>query len=225
MSTIANDIYSSLGLAGAANATTDRKAESLGQADFLLLMTEQLKHQDPLNPMDNSAFLGQLAQFSPVQGLQELNGTVSGFADAMATDQLLRGAAMIGRDVLLPSAKVALGDDGNPATGIVAAPAAGTVTFEITDANGQPVRQFSVPAAAAGEVAFAWDGLDASGQRLPAGAYGITARHVADNGNTTQLTTYANGRVESVSIGTDGLYLDLHGLGTAPLAYVLRVVS
>ena len=102
MSTIANDIYSSLGLAGAANATTDRKAESLGQADFLLLMTEQLKHQDPLNPMDNSAFLGQLAQFSTVQGLQELNGTVSGFDDAMATDQLLRGAAMIGRDVLLP---------------------------------------------------------------------------------------------------------------------------
>ena len=222
MSTIANDIYSSLGLAGAANATTDRKAESLGQADFLLLMTEQLKHQDPLNPMDNSAFLGQLAQFSTVQGIQSLNASVDGFAGAMASDQLLRGATMVGREVLLPSSKVALPADGST-SGIVAAPGPGLVTFDVTDANGQSVRQFTVPASAAGEVAFAWDGTDAFGQRLPAGAYGITARHVTETGATTSLSTYVRGKVESVSVGSDGLYLDLEGLGTAPLGHVLRV--
>jgi len=222
MSTIANDVYSSLGLGGAAKAAAGKSAESLGQADFLRLMTEQLKHQDPLNPMENSAFLGQLAQFSTVQGIQSLNATVSGFAGSMASDQLLRGATMVGREVLLPSSKVALPAEGG-ASGIVAAPAPGLVTFEVTDANGLPVRQFTVAANAAGEVPFAWDGSDASGKRLPEGTYGITAKHVTESGATTSLGTYVRGRVESVSVGSDGLYLDLEGLGTAPLDHVLRV--
>lgn len=222
MSTIANDVYSSLGLSGAATPAAGKSAESLGQADFLRLMTEQLKHQDPLNPMENSAFLGQLAQFSTVQGIQSLNASVEGFAGAMASDQLLRGATMVGREVLLPSSKVALPAEGGT-SGIVAAPAPGLVTFEVTDANGQPVRQFTVAATAAGEVPFAWDGTDANGTRLPEGAYGVTAKHVTDTGATTSLSTYVRGKVDSVSVGSDGLYLDLEGLGTAPLGHVLRV--
>lgn len=222
MSTIANDVYSSLGLGGTPAAAGGKKAESLGQADFLRLMTEQLKHQDPLNPMENSAFLGQLAQFSTVQGIQSLNASVDGFAGAMASDQLLRGATMVGREVLLPSSKVALPGEGE-ASGIVAAPGPGLVTIEVSDANGLPVRQFTVDAKAAGEVPFAWDGTDASGKRLPEGTYGITAKHVTDTGAATSLSTYVRGRVESVSVGSDGLYLDLEGLGTAPLDHVLRV--
>ncbi|MCD9030417.1 flagellar hook assembly protein FlgD [Luteimonas sp. Y-2-2-4F] len=222
MSAIPSDIYSGLGLTGAAG-TADKKNDGLGQADFLRLMTEQLKHQDPLNPMENSAFLGQLAQFSTVQGLQDLNGTVNGFAEAMSTDQLLRGATLVGREVLVPSAKLALGDEGGT-SGLVAAPGPGTVTFEIRDANGQKVREFAATASAAGEVPFAWDGTDAAGQRLPAGQYAVTARHAGTDGTGASLNTYVRGRVESVSVGSDGLYLDLQGLGTAPVGYVLRVV-
>ncbi len=225
MSTIASDIYSSLGATGntgVPGATAKTKEEALGQADFLRLMTEQLKHQDPLKPMENSAFLGQLAQFSTVQGIQELNGSVNGFSNAMAGDQLLRGATMIGREVVLPSTKLALAAEGD-ATGLVAVPGAGNVTFEVTDANGTPVRQFSAPATDAGEVAFAWDGTNAAGERLPAGTYGITAKHASSTGDTTTLSTYVRAKVDSVSVGADGLYLDLNGLGTAPIGYVLRV--
>ncbi|WP_024890312.1 flagellar hook capping FlgD N-terminal domain-containing protein [Luteimonas huabeiensis] len=222
MSAISSDLHSSLGLSGAA-AGADRKNGALGQADFLRLMTEQLKHQDPLNPMENSAFLGQLAQFSTVQGLQDLNGTVNGFAEAMNTDQILRGATLVGREVLVPSARLALGEDGG-ASGLVAAPGPGTVTFEVRDANGQTVREFAATATAAGEVPFAWDGTDAGGQRLPAGQYAISARYTGADGSGGSLETYVRGRVESVSVGSDGLYLDLQGLGTAPIGYVLRVV-
>ncbi|WP_101927718.1 MULTISPECIES: flagellar hook capping FlgD N-terminal domain-containing protein [Luteimonas] len=222
MSTIGSDIYSSLGLTGNAGTPDAKKDESLGQADFLRLMTEQLKHQDPLKPMENSAFLGQLAQFSTVQGIQDLNSSVNGFSGAMASDQLLRGATMVGREVVLPSAKLALPAEGET-TGLVAVNGPGNVTFEVTDANGTPVRQFSVPATAAGEVAFAWDGTNTAGERLPAGTYGITAKHASSAGETTTLSTYVKAKVDSVSVGSDGLYLDLHGLGTAPIGYVLRV--
>ncbi len=221
MSTIASDIYSSMGIA-APQAQGDRKAESLGQADFLRLMTKQLQHQDPLKPMENSAFLGQLAQFSTVQGIQDLNTQVQGFSSALGNDQVLRGAALVGHEVMVPSTRLALGEEGG-VRGAVAAPAAGTVMFEITDGNGQKVHEFSMAADRAGEVAFAWDGTGAAGERLPAGTYGVAARHVATDGTASKIETYVKGRVDSVTVGSDGLYLDLPGLGTVPLDYVLRV--
>ena len=100
---------------------------------------------------------------------------------------------------------------------------AGEVQFTVTDATGRTVREFSVPAAKGGEVAFSWDGTGASGQRLPAGSYGISARHTGSDGKAQPLETYVRGTVESVTVGSDGLFLDLPGLGTVPLQYVLRI--
>ena len=222
MSTINSDIYSSLGLGGSSSDTSPKKAEDLGQADFLRLMTEQLKHQDPLKPMANSEFLGQLAQFSTVQGIQGLQSTVNDLTASLGTDQMLRGAALVGRNVLVPSAKLALAAEGS-VKGVVAAPASGTVTLDITDANGQSVRKITVSADKAGEAAYEWDGKDAQGKRLPAGSYGITASFTGADGTSKTLDTYVEAKVDSVTVGSDGVYLDLAGLGTAPLDYVLRI--
>ncbi|RPE80883.1 flagellar hook capping FlgD N-terminal domain-containing protein [Vulcaniibacterium tengchongense] len=221
MSAIASDVYASLGLTAAADAGK-KKSDTLGQADFLRLMTEQLQHQDPLNPMQNSEFLGQLAQFSTVQGIQGLQSTLESVTASLGSDQVLRGASLIGRSVLVPSAKLALGASGG-AAGAVAAPGAGTVTFEISDGNGQSVRRIAVAAAQSGEVAFEWDGLDAAGTRLPAGRYGVTATYVDASGASKALDTYVEAPVQSVTVGSDGLYLDLAGLGTTTLDNVLRV--
>ncbi|KRG38290.1 flagellar basal body rod modification protein [Stenotrophomonas panacihumi] len=220
MSTIASDIYSSLGLTS--SSTTTSKEESLGQADFLRLMTEQLQHQDPLKPMENSEFLGQLAQFSTVQGITDLNTTVNSFSSSLSSDQVLRGAQLVGHEVLVPSAKMALEDTGS-VSGVVAAPSAGTVNFDITDANGTKVKTISVQASAAGEVNFEWDGTDAYGNRMAAGTYSISATHTDTSGTDSTISTYIQAPVESVTVGSDGLYLNLKGLGTAPISYVLRV--
>ena len=219
MTTI-SDFAATYGATGT-TGDTGKKSDSLGQADFLRLMTEQLQHQDPLNPMQNSEFLGQLAQFSTVQGIQGLQSSLDGLGTSLATDQMLRGASLVGRTVLVPSAKMALEGEGS-VRGVVAAPDAGTVTFDITDANGQSVRKITVTAEKAGEVAFEWDGKDADGNRLAAGTYGVTAS--MGSGETRQdLSTYVESRVDSVTVGSDGVFLDLAGLGTAPLDYVLRI--
>lgn len=219
MTTI-SDFAATYGATGT-TGDTGKKSDSLGQADFLRLMTEQLQHQDPLNPMQNSEFLGQLAQFSTVQGIQGLQSSLDGLGTSLATDQMLRGASLVGRTVLVPSAKMALEGEGS-VKGVVAAPDAGTVTFDITDANGQSVRKITVTAEKAGEVAFEWDGKDADGNRLAAGTYGVTAS--MGSGEARQdLSTYVESRVDSVTVGSDGVFLDLAGLGTAPLDYVLRI--
>jgi flagellar basal-body rod modification protein FlgD len=101
------DVYSALGL-NAPNSNATKKKNTLDQADFLRLMTEQLQHQDPLKPMDNTQMVAQMAQMSTVQGITDLNKTVKGFQESMASDQVLRGAALVGHQVLVPSEKLVL---------------------------------------------------------------------------------------------------------------------
>ena len=133
--------WGSLGLASQAPA----RDTSLGQADFLRLMTEQLKNQDPLKPLQNAEFLGQLAQFSTVQGIDKMQGALSSVASVMESDQTLRAAALVGREAL------------------------------IVDASGATVRRTTVQADAAGGVAWEWDGRDDNGDPAAAGRYSIRA--------------------------------------------------
>ncbi|WOS38930.1 flagellar hook capping FlgD N-terminal domain-containing protein [Xanthomonas rydalmerensis] len=213
--------YSNLGLSASSNTSTT-SGKALQQADFLKLMTEQLQHQDPLKPMDNSQMVAQMAQLSTVQGIGDLNKTVTALSSSMSTDQVLRGANLIGHKVLVPSASLPLGAEGSTG-GLVAAKDAGVVDVTVSDANGQPIKKISLTADKAGQLDFAWDGTDASGKRMPAGSYSITAGQTDAKGNQLSLSTYVQAPVESAIIGSDGIYLDLTGLGTTPLTNVLRV--
>ena len=165
--------YSLLGL----GAQSEARSGALGQADFLHLMTEQLKNQDPLKPLDSQQFLGQLAQFSTVQGE-------------------------------------------------ISARAAGPVTVDIVDANGVRVRRMTVEAGAAGATAFEWDGRDDAGEPIPAGRYAIRAVDGnADPGasDADLLPFCVKANVDSVSIESTGLSLNLAGLGSFPLSAVRRI--
>ncbi|WP_454260236.1 flagellar hook capping FlgD N-terminal domain-containing protein [Pseudoxanthomonas mexicana] len=220
MTTVNGDPFAALNTGTTGAATTAKKADTLGQADFMRLMTEQLANQDPLKPLSNSEFVAQLAQFSTVQGISDLNTTVNGFTASLTGDQVLKGASLVGHSVVVPSESLALPASGN-ATGLVMSPGAGKVTFEITDASGVVVD--TIEADATGETAFSWDGVKANGERAPEGTYSIKATHTATDGTATALNTYVDATVDSVTIGSDGLYLNLPGLGTAPLDYVLRI--
>ena len=145
MGAISSDIYSQIGL----GVQQQSRNENLGQADFLRLMTEQLKNQDPLKPLSNNEFLGQLAQFSTVQGIQDLNAGFGGLQSALGGDQVLRAASLVGHEVLVPSDRVQL-VPGEPAEGLVATPSAGTVVMDIKDASGQLVRRLEIASPGAG---------------------------------------------------------------------------
>lgn len=218
------DYYNAVGLGAAAGSAVEKsKSDSLGQADFLLLMTTQLQNQDPLKPMDNAQMVSQLAQMSTVQGIETLNTTVNGFSNSMTNDQILKGSALVGHSVLVPSSQWALEGDGNGASGLIAASQAGRLEVTITDANGSVVRTINTQATSAGELPFHWDGTNAEGQQMAAGKYNLSARFTNSNGDASDVQTYIQAPVESVTIGSDGLYLNLKNLGAAPLEQVLRV--
>lgn len=98
-------------------------AMSLGQADFLTLLVTQLKNQDPLSPLENDAFVAQLAQFSTVSGITEMNQSLKNMASGAAD---LRSSApqWIGRTVTMAGS-----EDGADISAKVS-----TVTFT-TDGN------------------------------------------------------------------------------------------
>jgi flagellar basal-body rod modification protein FlgD len=69
----------------------DMAQKQLGQTDFLRLMTTQLKEQDPFNPVDNQAMVAQMAQFSSVAGISEMNVSLKAIAEQISAQTTLLG--------------------------------------------------------------------------------------------------------------------------------------
>lgn len=208
------DAYKTLGL----DVPQSQRTKQLGQADFLRLMTEQLKNQDPLKPLDNAQFLGQLAQFSTVQGIDKMQGAMESVASVMESDQALRAASLVGREALVEASTLDV-DAGASVDGEVTATSSGPIQFDIVDASGARVRTMTVDAAAAGARTFHWDGRNDAGQPAGAGRYTIKATA----GSNEALTVSVAAKVDSVSIGADGLVLNLAHLGSHPLSSIRRI--
>ena len=81
------------------NATITTGRSDLGQKDFLTLLTAQLKNQDPTSPLDNAAFVAQLAQFSTVSGIAEMNQSLSELSALAKDDARATAPQWIGRTI------------------------------------------------------------------------------------------------------------------------------
>lgn len=202
-------------------AETTKKSDQLGQNEFLKLMVAQLKNQDPFKPTDPTQFLSQLAQFSTVTGIQNMDSSVSGLAESLRSTQVLSGAALVGREILAPSTTSAFAS-GSAVHGAVDVPdGAVAVQVAVRDAGGQLVRTFQI-APQPGLNEFSWDGLTDRGAQAPTGTYKfeILANVGGDN---VSLDPLLASRVGSVSIDTRGLVLNT-GIGPVAIGDVRRVM-
>lgn len=197
--------------AGAASSQT-HKAPELGQEDFLKLLVAQLKNQDPSNPMDNAEFLGQIAQFSMVSGIDDLQGSFNSVAGSLYGSQAMQASTLVGREVLAETGAGWL-EEGGVMHGLVELPGAGEgVQIQISDAAGRLVDVIELSSAQAGRQAFAWNGVDAEGNALPAGRYNLQA--VASvNGELQAVPVHLYTRVESVSVDRASTSIRLHLAG------------
>lgn len=227
---MANNIDASiLAKLGISNENTTQAAASskdkLGQKDFLKLMVAQLKNQDPMKPMENGDFLGQMAQFSSVTGLQDLQASFNQLAGVMQSSQALQASALVGRSVLMPSNAAAL-SAGQPVLGAVDVPASTSdVTLTVTDQTGQMVRVMNMGQQAGGLARFEWDGKTDAGDMMAPGRYKITASAVID-GKTQAVDTLVAARVESVTLGRGGQEstLSLAGLGSLEMSKIRQIM-
>ncbi len=218
MTTI-QELQSMLGTSSASQATSNAKLSN--QDRFLKLLVTQMQNQDPLNPMDNAEVTSQLAQLSTVNGIENLNTTLTQMAAASAAQQSLQAATLVGRDVLVSGKQLAFAGQAVK-LGVDLPQSVDGMTITITDASGNLVDSISSGAQTRGVMTLEWNGLDSAGQPLPPGAYVMSARASAGNAAVT-ATPLVSARVESVGTAADGsIALQLSGMGSVGLTDIKR---
>jgi len=225
MDTSVLDSLKSLGLA-TVDTTATQKKQSLGQEEFLKLLTTQLTHQDPMKPMENGEFLGQMAQFSTVSGIQDLQASFKDFAGSISSDQALQAASLVGRYVSAPSEEALLSAGGSVAGDFELPASSNDVSVKVINPQtGDVVRNVNLGTQSAGKVEFEWDGLDENGQLSSPGVYKIEANAQIDGVNT-QLATNMKSLVQSVTMGTSntGLQVNLAGVGTVKFNQLKQIL-
>jgi len=187
------------------NAVINGKGDQMGQTAFLTLFTTQLKNQNPLDPMDNTAFVSQLAQFSQLEATTKMSGSMESLVKSLSTSQISGASALIGKTVGITDGKAVY--DGAPVNGFVTLPTdVDSLTLKVYNSSGQLVRTGQVGAQKKGDFGFAWDGKDDSGNAVANGAYRIEASATRfGKANKAAITTMAYVR----SVNTDQVTGDM----------------
>ncbi len=223
MNTVDTDLLARIGLGGT-DPSAKKASDQLGQSEFLKLMTTQLENQDPFDPMESGAFLGQLAQFATVSGIGDLQTAFGGLAQSLQSGQALQAAALVDRQVMVP-ADMALMDPEQGQWGAVEVPASmSEVEVGVYDQSGVLVQKLSLGPRGSGLNEFRWDGRTDAGAVAPPGIYEFRAQGQGV-GRTEALDVFLAARVESVSLGNrDGsLTLQVEGLGEIDFSKVRRI--
>ena len=95
------DLLDKLGLKSAEEVQNNSR-DTLGQEEFLTLMTAQLQNQDPMEPMDNGDFIAQMAQFSTVTGITDMANSMKAMADELKQFRVASISNIMGNSVLVP---------------------------------------------------------------------------------------------------------------------------
>ena len=165
---------------------------------FLILLTTQLKNQDPLAPMDSSEFTQQLVQFSQVE--QQINANKN-LETLIALTQARTGmdaVSYLGKTVTLTDGSAALQDGGAEWSYTLNGEAATTV-LTVTNAAGRLVYAASGETAN-GEHVFHWDGRDAAGMTAPEGAYVLNIQALLADWSRLPVSVRSQGVVEEIDL-------------------------
>lgn len=199
--------------------------EALGRDAFLKLLTTQLQNQDPLNPMENEAFVSQLAEFSSVEGIKGMQESLETMVTSMRSDQLLSGANLVGRSVGLGNTDVRAAGGLNTELQIELDQPASNVSLQvISNTTGEVVYQGDLGPQSAGTVNTRWSGTDDAGNNLPVGSYSFIAVS-ENNGRRIEQPIAAVSRVTSVvwNPATQTINLDLSSGDSVAMSEIDRI--
>ncbi|VAX00722.1 Flagellar basal-body rod modification protein FlgD [hydrothermal vent metagenome] len=229
--------FESLGL----NKQKPLEKPRLGQEDFMNLMMAQIKHQDPMKPMENGDFISQMAEFSSVSGLKELKDSFNTLANALQSSQALQASSMVGRQVLVPGDVAELNAQGGIRGSVDVPHAAEKVTVKIFNKSGAQVAVMDLGPQRPGSTQFNWDGVikkmdemvppvegmqpENQGVRADAGVYSVKAEAIIE-GKPTAIQTFTVDKVDSVSLASDkqGVTLNLKHAGATLLSDVQEII-
>ncbi len=204
----ANTANTTLGASSGRMLSSDPAAM---QDRFLKLLVAQMNNQDPLNPMDNAQMTTQIAQINTVNGIQDLNATMKSMAAQFTSMQVLQGASLVGRDVLIDGSTL-VAQDGVARGAIELDGQADNVKIEILAPSGAVIDTLSAGSLPAGRHDFAWDASAYGGSSNP--SYRIVATRAGQAITATPLV-----RNTVVSVGSENGVMQVQLQGRDPIAY------
>ena len=211
--------------AAATKAAAAQNRSSLGKDDFLKLLVTQMKSQDPLNPMDDKEYVAQLAQFSSLEQLTNINTGVTSMNTALGQQTQLSAVGFIGKEVKSNGYKLSKEGTTVSALSYTLPNQAANVTMNVMDANGNIVRTVDMGAKAAGNQAFQWDGKNDSGVSVPDGLYAVGITATDASGNGMMVTSSVTGKVTGTSMTNGVFQLKLSDGRTVNFTDVQEVVN
>ena len=209
-------------VASQAQAEVERTSV-LGQSDFLKLMTTQLMNQDPLQPIENGEFLAQMAQFSTVSGITEMNDSIQNLSESYRSQQLMQASGLINKSALVEGSFAEL----DPVKGLSGAfmidKATDGTQIVIKNLQGEIVHTEQLGIKFPGMHEFKWDGITDDGYPAQPGQY-LVEPIALDNGEPYIPTTLVYANVNAISTSPTGeLLLEVAGVGNLSFNNVYRV--
>ena len=203
----------------------EKGGDDMGQSDFIELMLAQMKNQDPTKPLDPNEFMSQLAQFSTVNGIQELKQSVDAMAGMLTSDQSIKAATLVGHQVMSPGNRGTLVEGGGIEGRVMLDGSATDLNIKVYSESGVLVRTIPMGGHGAGAVPFKWDGFAEDGNAAPPGNYRIVAE-IESGEETGEATVEMRTGVQSVSLSPYGgeLVLNLENGSSVPLSAVQQIL-
>lgn len=198
-------------------ATSDTGASRITSdfETFLRLLTTQMQHQDPLNPMDSTEFASQLAQFSGVEQQVRTNELLTGLQAGFATLGMGQIGGWIGMEA---QADTPIRFTGTPITLSGDPPAlADRRELVVRDDRGAIVQRTPVPL---GPDRFDWDGRDAAGNRLPTGTYSLALEYWSGESPLDEGPALIHATVQEARLRDGEVWLTLQGGHSLPATEV-----
>ena len=201
-------------------------ADIVSKDQFLKLLITQLQHQDPLNPMESTEFTSQLAQFTSLEQLFNLNAGFEGLKSALTSLNDYQASNLIGKNVKTAGNTLRVADSQVMNQGAYALEGpANMVSVNIYDKDGFLVRTLNEPATEAGLNSVNWDGTGLHGQSVPDGDYYFEVTAVDGVGGRIEAASYIEGEITGLTFGPGGsTSLLMHGL-VVDLADVLEIAK
>lgn len=202
--------------AASARLTTDYQS-------FLKLLTAQIANQDPLEPMDSTTFVSQLAQLSQVEQTITTNATLEGIAAQLSAAGALSDIQLIGHEVTLATDRVEL-RGGTAEFEYQLEEEAQKVTARILAEDGTLLREIEGLAGSAGEThAVAWDGTDRDGLPVPDATFRVEIEASDAEGEEVGAATYATTEVKELTFESGQPVMVLRNGAEAPSGQVIAI--
>ncbi len=200
-----------------------KKSTDLGRNEFMTLLVKQLENQDPMEPMKDEQFVAQLATFSSLEQLTNLNTAMTSLISGQNQMVNSQSLNLIGRQVLADTGgSITLGPKGADTVVAEFASTPAYATVKVLNPSGGVVRTINIDHPSSGRVTVQWDGKDDKGNDVAQGDYKFTVSGSDGGGKDITSYGYLQMVVDGIHVGATGIQL-VSGNRTVDFGNVIEI--